>query len=164
MAPKDWETHNPGGNKRVIVTKKLPGTLWLKRLIEAGCKVEICTSTDVLSVDEIKAAIGTRCDGVLGQLTEDWGDELFAALKAAGIESTSVFREGADPAATISQLAGEVGADVVLLGATRQIFDQSAWESVSARVMIESGRPVLVLPPSRQDVQDPQEEIYEDSK
>ena len=84
MAPKEWETHNPAGNKRVIVTKILPGTLWLRRLTGAGCKIEVCTSTDVLSVDEIKAAIGTQCDGVLGQLTEDWGDELFAALKAAG--------------------------------------------------------------------------------
>jgi hydroxypyruvate reductase 1 len=84
MNQKNWEIHNPAGNKRVIVTKKLPGTLWLERLTRAGCKVKICTSTDVLSVEEIKAAMGTQCDGVLGQLTEDWGDELFAALKAAG--------------------------------------------------------------------------------
>ena len=78
-----------------------------------------------------------------------------AALRAAGLDSTTVFREGADPALAISQLAEEVNADVVLLGATRQIFDQSAWESVSARVMIESGRPVLVLPPGLQDVLEP---------
>ena len=25
MAPKEWETHNPSGNKRVVVTKELPG-------------------------------------------------------------------------------------------------------------------------------------------
>ena len=107
-------------------------------------------------------------DAIIRRYVEERGRRLTepvtAALKSAGIDSTSVFREGADPAATISQLAGEVEADVVLLGATRQIFDQSAWESVSARVMIESGRPVLVLPPSRQDVQDPQEDLYEDSK
>jgi hydroxypyruvate reductase 1 len=84
MGQKKWETHNPAGSKRVIVTKVLPGTLWLKRLIDAGCSVEVCTATDVLSVAEIKAAMGNGCDGVLGQLTEDWGDELFAALKAAG--------------------------------------------------------------------------------
>ncbi len=84
MDQKKWETHNPAGSNRVIVTKELPGTLWLKRLIDAGCNVEVCTATDVLSVSEIKAAMGNRCDGVLGQLTEDWGDELFAALKAAG--------------------------------------------------------------------------------
>ncbi len=84
MAPKEWETHNPSGGKRVVVTKELPGSRWLETLIKAGCRVELCTSTDVLSVEEIKAVIGAQCDGVLGQLTEDWGDELFAALKAAG--------------------------------------------------------------------------------
>jgi hydroxypyruvate reductase 1 len=84
MEQKKWETHNPSGSKRVIVTKILPGSLWLERLTAAGCKVEVCTSTDVLSIAEIKAAIGRQCDAVLGQLTEDWGDELFGALKAAG--------------------------------------------------------------------------------
>jgi len=89
MAQKKWETHNPSGSKRVIVTKEIPGTLWLERLIRADCKVEVCTSTDVLSVDEIKTAIGQQCDAVLGQLTEDWGDELFGALKAAGATAYS---------------------------------------------------------------------------
>jgi hydroxypyruvate reductase 1 len=84
MAQKKWQTHNPSGSKRVIVTKEIPGSLWLERLIRADCKVEVCTSTDVLSVNEIKTAIGTQCDAVLGQLTEDWGDELFGVLKAAG--------------------------------------------------------------------------------
>jgi hydroxypyruvate reductase 1 len=84
MDQKNWEIHNPSGSKRVVVTKELPGTRWLETLVRAGCRVEVCTSTDVLSVEEIKAAMGTQCDGVLGQLTEDWGDELFTALKAAG--------------------------------------------------------------------------------
>ena len=84
MDPKQWETHNPSGDRRIVVTKQLPGTLWLERLIQAGCRVEICTSTDVLSVDDIKSAIGQQCDAVLGQLTEDWGDALFTALKEAG--------------------------------------------------------------------------------
>lgn len=78
-------------------------------------------------------------------------DPICAALRAAGFEYDTVYREGDDAARAISQLAEEVQADVVLLGATRQIFDQSAWESVSARVMIESGRPVLVLPPGSLD-------------
>jgi len=84
MAPKQWDTHNSSGSKRVVVTKELPGSRWLETLIDAGCRVELCTSNDVLSVEEIRAAMGDQCDGVLGQLTEDWGDELFAALKAAG--------------------------------------------------------------------------------
>ncbi len=84
MDSKEWRVYNPSGDKRVIVTKELPGERWLKILEAADCKVEICTVTDVLSTDEIKAAIGTRCDGVIGQLTEDWGEALFAALKTAG--------------------------------------------------------------------------------
>jgi len=84
MEQKKWETYNPSGSKRVIVTKLLPGSLWLERLVGADCKVEVCTSTDVLSVADIKSAMGQQCDAVLGQLTEDWGDELFGALKAAG--------------------------------------------------------------------------------
>ncbi len=89
MDPKEWKVHNPSGSKRVIVTKELPGTRWLDILIRAGCKVEVCTSTDVLSVDDIKAAMGIQCDGALGQLTEDWGDALFSALKAAGATAYS---------------------------------------------------------------------------
>ncbi len=104
-------------------------------------------------------------DAVIQRYVEERGKRLtepvVVALKSAGIESTTVFREGADPARTISQLAEDLGADVVMLGATRQIFDQSAWESVSARVMIESGRPVLVLPPGSQEPADPQDESYE---
>ncbi len=103
-------------------------------------------------------------EAIMHRYVEERGKRLTepvcAALRAAGLESTTLFREGADPARAISQLAEEVQADVVLLGATRQIFDQSAWESVSARVMIESGRPVLVLPPGSHDPSshDPQDE------
>ena len=89
MDSKEWKVHNPSGSKRVVVTKELPGTRWLDALTRAGCRVEVCTSTDVLSVEEIKAAVGTRCDGVLGQLTEDWGDALFSALKTAGAKAYS---------------------------------------------------------------------------
>ncbi len=104
-------------------------------------------------------------DAIMQRYVEERGKRLTepicAALRSAGFESDTVFREGGDAALAISQLAEEVAADVVLLGATRQIFDQSAWESVSARVMIESGRPVLVLPPGSADPaeHDPQDEL-----
>ena len=62
------KVYNPSGSKRVIVTKELPGSLWLERLIQADCKVEVLTSTDTLSVDDIKAAIafGIPEDSFLG--------------------------------------------------------------------------------------------------
>jgi hydroxypyruvate reductase 1 len=84
LSDKRWRIHNPSGRNRVVVTKELPGDRWLEILAQADCKVEICTSTEILSVEEIEAAIGDECDGAIGQLTEDWSEKLFAAFKAAG--------------------------------------------------------------------------------
>lgn len=96
-------------------------------------------------------ASGEEDDAVIRRYVEERGrrltEPIMSALRAAEIECVPVYLEGADAALSISELANEIDADVVLLGATRRIFDQAAWESVSARVMIESGRPVLVVPP-----------------
>lgn len=94
MKAKEWAKHNPGGEKRVIVTKELPGNVWLDILARADCRVEICTSTEILTEDEIKSSIGERCDGCIGQLTEPWGEELFGALKAAGAKAYSNYAVG----------------------------------------------------------------------
>jgi len=94
MGSKKWRVHNSSGKRRVIVTKELPGDRWLKFLTEADCKIEICTSPEVLSVDEIKEAFGDSCDGAIGQLTEEWGNELYAALKAAGGTAYSNYAVG----------------------------------------------------------------------
>jgi hydroxypyruvate reductase 1 len=93
---ENWKTYNAAGRKRIVVTKPLPGDLWLNRLIDADCKVEVYTATDVLGVDALRAAIGTRCDAVLGQLTESWNDALFAALKSAGGKAFSNVAVGYD--------------------------------------------------------------------
>ena len=84
MSEREWITVNPGGSRRVIVTKDLPGEHWKQILQQADCSIDICTDTAVLTKEEIIAAIGERCDGAIGQLTEDWNAELFAALRAAG--------------------------------------------------------------------------------
>jgi hydroxypyruvate reductase 1 len=94
MTEKVWRTHNPDGAKRVVVTKELPGARWLEVLSQAGCRVDICTSPDILTIDEVVAAIGDRCDGVIGQLTERWSDTLFGALKAAGGTAYSNYAVG----------------------------------------------------------------------
>ncbi|CAN5431803.1 MAG: universal stress protein [Acidimicrobiia bacterium] len=90
-------------------------------------------------------------DSVVERYVEERGrrmcEPLLNALETEGIHTESVYLEGEDPAATISGLAIKLEADVVVLGATRPIFHQSAWESVSARVTLECARPVLVLPP-----------------
>ena len=63
--------HNPGGKLRVVVTKALPGDRWLKVLTAGGARVEVCTDPDtILSNQKIRALIGDKCDGVIGQLTE----------------------------------------------------------------------------------------------
>jgi hydroxypyruvate reductase 1 len=72
----------------------LPGERWLQILTEADCKVEICISPDILTTEQIKEAIGSRCDGAIGQLTEEWGEELFSALKAAGGKAYSNYAVG----------------------------------------------------------------------
>ena len=87
-------TVNASGHKRVLVTKELPGQRWVDILTAADCRVEIMTSSDVLSVRHIKNALGSHCDGAIGQLTEDWGDDLFAALKAAGGKAYSNYAVG----------------------------------------------------------------------
>jgi len=94
MGTQKWRTINPSGSKRVLVTKELPGQRWLEILTAADCRVDIATSTDVLRVDDIKTGLGTQCDGAIGQLTEDWGDELFAAFKAAGGKAYSNYAVG----------------------------------------------------------------------
>jgi hydroxypyruvate reductase 1 len=94
MAPSVWNVHNPGGVFRVIVTKDLPGSRWLGILIDAGCRVEVCSSDDALSVAEIRGQIGDSCNGVIGQLTEDWNASLFAVLAAAGGAAYSNFAVG----------------------------------------------------------------------
>ena len=81
-------------------------------------------------------------------------DPLRQALEGARIPCEVRILEGDDPAAAISRAADEIGADVVILGATKPIFNRDAWESVSARVMIESGRPVLVVPEARKTIDD----------
>lgn len=89
------QVHNPDGKLRVLVTKFLPGDRWLKILTSAGCRVEVCTAEQtILDNSTIKRLIGTQCDGVIGQLTEDWGAELFDSLKQAGGKAFSNYAVG----------------------------------------------------------------------
>jgi glycerate dehydrogenase len=94
MEANKWRIVNPSGKRRVIVTKELPGDPWLEILTQADCRVEICGSEASLTIAEIKAAMGDNCKGAIGQLTEDWGDGLFAALKTAGGKAYSNYAVG----------------------------------------------------------------------
>lgn len=95
---------NPGGSRRVFVTKQLPGDHWIQVLTAADCRIEVEPGTEILSKERLLECIGDRCDGVIGQLTEPWDGELFAALKAAGGKAYSNYAVGYNnvdvPAAT----------------------------------------------------------------
>jgi len=69
-----------------------------------------------------------------------------SALAAYGVAADVEYVEGQDPATTILEAADRLGADVIVVGATKQLFDESQWESVSTRVISEARRPVLVVP------------------
>ena len=94
-------------------------------------------------------------DTVVAQYLEERAHRLTEpirlALEQAKIPTTILVLEGTDPAEAISRAASELDVDVVLLGATKQIFDRDAWESVSSRVMLESGKAVLVVPEERKE-------------
>jgi len=91
-------------------------------------------------------------DAVIARYVEERGrrvtEPVLVALRSAGLEADVHFIEGEDPAATIITAAADLAADLVVLGATKPLFDESAWESVSARVMRDAQRPVLVVPVS----------------
>jgi hydroxypyruvate reductase 1 len=91
-----WEVINRHEARRVIVTRSLPGTRWVDILTRARCRIEICTEDRVLTSDEIGSAIGSSCDGVIGQLTEVWNEHLFSLLGAAGCRVYSNYAVGYD--------------------------------------------------------------------
>ena len=92
-----WVTHHPNGKYRVIVTKPLVGQRWLEVLVAADCRVEQCLDTSrPLTPSELRRAIGQRCDGVVGQLTEKWDASMMECLKAAGGRAYSNVAVGYD--------------------------------------------------------------------
>lgn len=93
-------------------------------------------------------------DAVIARYVEERGtrltEPLIAALKARGVEAGVRYLEGEDPAATIVDAADDLGADIIVMGATKQLFAEDHWESVSARVIREGRRPVLIVPGATQ--------------
>jgi nucleotide-binding universal stress UspA family protein len=73
-------------------------------------------------------------------------EPVMSALRARGIEPEAVYLEGADAGAGIVQAAADHEADLIVMGATRRLFTESAWMSVSMQVTQESNLPVLLIP------------------
>jgi len=135
----------------------------VQRLIDEGDQISVITVIEVPRsfLDTIRSErwdpLGdgspewrSREDAVIARYVEERGRRLtepvLAALRAHHISADCHYLEGEAPAETIIKAVMELDADLIIVGATRRIFDESAWESVSARVMTECRRPVLVVP------------------
>jgi nucleotide-binding universal stress UspA family protein len=73
------------------------------------------------------------------------------ALRTSEIEAETLYLEGADAAATIVASAAELSVDLIVLGATKRLFAENHWESVTSRIIREADRPVLVVPSPHRD-------------
>jgi len=96
VTKRDWKIVNPGGSRRVVVTKELPGERWLWFLTAADCRVEIAQGDDILAAPEIVAAFADHVDAAIGQLTEAWSADTLGALAAAGALIYSQYAVGYD--------------------------------------------------------------------
>jgi hydroxypyruvate reductase 1 len=121
----------------VLVTKQLPGDRWLEILLAADCAVEVCQSEDVLTPDEIKDRIATKVDGVIGQLTESWSADLFAALAAAGGTAYSNYAVGYDNV----DVAGATAAGIPV-GNTPGVLTETTAEMAAALTLSAARRVV----------------------
>jgi nucleotide-binding universal stress UspA family protein len=87
-------------------------------------------------------------------------EPVMAALRSRGIEANPIFVEGSDRAAAICETAEQVEADLIMMGATRRLFDEGTWESISSQVMQRTHLPILLVsgaprPPEESDSEDP---------
>ena len=138
----EFTRHLIGGTGRVTITTVIEVPREFLESIEAEDWHPLRdTSTSTASDDTAASYLAERGHRVT--------DPIRQALEAARIPCDAGTLEGTDPAAAISAAASDLGVDVIIVGATKPLFNVDAWESVSARLMIESGRPVLVLPQSR---------------
>jgi glycerate dehydrogenase len=94
--PTTWTILNPGGRRRTVVTKELPGARWRQILIGADCRVEVGGGSGSLGEADLIEAIGERCDAAIGQLTEPWNARVLQALGAAGAAVYSAYAAGLD--------------------------------------------------------------------
>jgi nucleotide-binding universal stress UspA family protein len=76
-------------------------------------------------------------------------EPIVAALTAEGLDVAVRYVEGDDPAEAIIRTAEDTAADMLVMGATRRLFTEEAWRSVSARVMEQSQRPMMLVPGPR---------------
>ena len=77
---------------------------------------------------------------------------LASGFRAAGIDPEISYVSGQDLAEAIVDKAENMQADLIVMGATRQLFEPDVWSSVTARVSQECKRPVLLMPTKGRDL------------
>ena len=89
-------------------------------------------------------------DAVIARYVTERGqritEPLVVALRGRDVEAEVRYLEGENPAEMIVAAGEEFEADVIVIGATKQLFAETTWESVSTRVLRETRRPCLVIP------------------
>ena len=78
-------------------------------------------------------------------------EPVVSAFASRGLDPGIRFVEGNDPVEAIVSTAADVDAQMIVMGATRRLFTEEAWTSVSARVMERSQCPLLLVPGARTD-------------
>ena len=73
-------------------------------------------------------------------------EPVMSAFRARGRQPEIRFVDGTDPVEAIVSTATSTGADIIVMGATRRLFTEAAWTSVSARVMERTQCPLLLVP------------------
>ena len=73
-------------------------------------------------------------------------EPVVAALRTHGIDSRTFLEGGDDAADVIVKVAGEQDVDLIVMGSTRPIFDETVWSSVSVKVMQLSTIPLVLVP------------------
>ncbi|NND83544.1 MAG: universal stress protein [Acidimicrobiia bacterium] len=99
----------------------------------------------------------TRDDAVATYIAERGArlaEPILAGLDARGISASPVYVDGSDPADAIVATAEHLGANLIVMGATKKLFEESSWTSISAQVVDRTRIPTLVIPGARAD-QDP---------
>lgn len=71
---------------------------------------------------------------------------LAGGFRSAGIDPEVSYVSGHDLAEAIMDQAERMQADLIVMGATRQLFEGEVWTSVTARVVMECERPLLLMP------------------
>jgi nucleotide-binding universal stress UspA family protein len=143
-----------------------------ERLVGEDGRVAVVTVVEVPRsfLDEIRSEVwhpladrtpawSNEEDALIARYVEERGrriaEPLLSALRTRGMEPSVMYREGEDPAGTILAAADQMRADLVIIGATKHLFAE--WESVSARVLRDTTRPILVIPTAPRPVDETRE-------